>query len=53
MEYKLIARDKVFCEGTIAECQKTLKNISIMLDIISTDFDIKDFVIISEEKNDF
>jgi hypothetical protein len=46
---RLIAKDRIFCEGTMADCQKALTDISIMMDIVPTDFDIKDFVIVSEE----
>lgn len=48
MAYKLIARDRVFCEGTLAECQKTLTGISHMISAgLSTSFDVEEFVIIS------
>jgi len=51
MIHRLIARDRIFCEGTMAECQKALSDISIMMDIFSTDFEIEEFVIsIGEDK---
>jgi hypothetical protein len=50
MIHRLIARDRIFCEGTMAECQKALTDISIMMDIFSTDFAIEEFVIVV--KND-
>ena len=49
MSYRLIARDRIFCEGTMAECQKTLSDISMMMDIFSTDFEVEEFVISIEE----
>jgi hypothetical protein len=46
MDYKLIARDRVFCEGTLSECQKTLTGISQMISAgLSTDFQIEEFLI--------
>lgn len=51
MEYKLIARDKVFCEGTLRECQKTLTGISQMIHAgLSTDFQVEEFLIITDGK---
>jgi hypothetical protein len=47
--YRLTARDRTFCEGTMAECQKTLSDISMMMDIVSIDYEIEEFVIISED----
>lgn len=47
MPYKLIARDRIFCEGTEAECQSCLTNISMMMDIFSTDYDLEEFLIVS------
>ena len=48
MEYRLIARDRVFCEGTLSECQETLTGISQMIHAgLSTDFQVQDFLIIS------
>lgn len=47
MNYKLIARDRTFCEGTLAECQSCLSNISMMMDIFSTDFKVEEFLIVS------
>ena len=48
MNYKLIARDRTFCEGTLAECQKALTDISIMTDIVATDFEVEEFLIVSD-----
>jgi hypothetical protein len=46
MDYKLIARDRVFCEGTLSECQKTLTGISQMIHAgLSTDFQVEEFLI--------
>lgn len=51
MEYKLIARDRVFCEGTLNECQKCLTGISQMISAgLSTDFHVEEFVIVCDEK---
>lgn len=48
MEYKLIARDRVFCEGTLSECQKTLTGISQMISAgLSTDFQVEEFLIVT------
>lgn len=54
MVYKLIARDRVFCEGTMSECRKCLTGISQMIHAgLSTDFQVEEFVIICEvEKNE-
>ena len=46
---RLIARDRTFCEGTMAQCQKALSDISMMMDIISVDYEIEEFVIVIEE----
>ena len=47
MNYKLIARDRVFCEGTLSECQKTLTGISQMMSAgLSTDFQVEEFLIV-------
>lgn len=46
MTYKLIARDRIFCEGTEAECQKCFTNISMMMDIFTTDFKVEEFLIV-------
>lgn len=47
MDYKLIARERVFCEGSLAECQKTLTEISQMISAgLTTDFQIEDFLIV-------
>jgi hypothetical protein len=46
MVYKLIARDRVFCEGTLSECQKCLTGISQMISAgFSTDFQVQEFLI--------
>lgn len=45
--YRLIARDRVFCEGTLIECQKTLTGISQMIHAgLSTNFSVEEFTII-------
>lgn len=49
MNCKLTARDRTFCEGTMAECQKALSDISMMMDIISVDYQIEEFVIVIED----
>lgn len=46
---KLTARDRTFCEGTMAQCQKALSDISMMMDIFSTDFEVEEFVISIED----
>lgn len=47
MAYKLIARDRVFCEGTLAECQAALTGISHMISAgLCTDFYLKEFLIV-------
>ena len=47
MDYRLIARDRVFCEGTLSECQKTLTGISHMISAgLSTDFSVEEFLIV-------
>jgi len=48
MPYKLIARDRIFCEGTEAECQEELTNISMMMDIFTTYFQIEEFLIVND-----
>ena len=46
MPYKLIARDRVFCEGSLAECQESLTELSQMIHAgIKTDFQVEEFVI--------
>ena len=51
MVYKLIARERVFCEGTLSECQKTLTGISQMISAgFSTDFQVEEFLIITDVK---
>ena len=53
MAYKLIARDRVFCEGTLAECQKTLTGISHMISAgLSTSFQVEEFLIVDSEVMD-
>ena len=48
MVYKLIARDRVFCEGTLSECQKCLTGISQMISAgFSTDFQVEEFEVSS------
>jgi|LakMenE18May11ns_1017448.scaffolds.fasta_scaffold9957519_3 hypothetical protein len=50
MTYRLIARDRVFCEGTLNECQKTLTDISQMISAgLSTDFQVEEFVILKNK----
>ena len=49
MNCKLTARDRIFCEGTMAQCQKALSDISMVLDIYSTDFKVEEFVISIED----
>jgi hypothetical protein len=46
---RLTARDRTFCEGTMAQCQKALSDISMMMDIVSIDYAIEEFVIVIEE----
>jgi hypothetical protein len=46
MGYRLTARDRVFCEGTLAECQKSFTELSQMISAgINTDFQIEEFSI--------
>ena len=53
MAYRLIARDRVFCEGTLAECQKTLTGISHMISAgLSTNFHVEEFLIVDSEVMD-
>jgi len=52
MTYRLIARDRVFCEGTLSECQKTLTGISQMICAgFSTDFKVSEFKILDSMGN--
>lgn len=45
--YRLTARDRVFCEGTEAECQKTFTGIAHMIDAgFATDFKVEEFCIV-------
>ena len=51
MPYKLIARDRVFCEGTLAECQQSLTEVSQMIHAgINTDFQVEEFTIVLDTK---
>jgi hypothetical protein len=51
MVYKLIAKDRVFCEGELAQCQETLTGIHNMISAgLSTDFQVEDFLIVSCEE---
>lgn len=46
MPYRLTARDRVFCEGTLAECQKQFTELSQMIHAgIKTDFQVEEFSI--------
>ena len=46
MPYKLIARDRGFCEGSLAECQQSLTELSQMIHAgIKTDFEVTEFTI--------
>lgn len=48
MVYKLIARERVFCEGSLDECQKTLTEITQMISAgLTTDFQIEEFLILN------
>lgn len=48
MGYKLIARDRVFCEGTLPECEECLTGISQMIHAgIKTDFEVSEFLIVN------
>lgn len=47
MTYRLTARDLIFCEGSLAECQKSLKLVSEMIRAgLSTDFTLEEFLIV-------
>lgn len=53
MDYKLIARNRVFCEGTLSECQKCLTGISQMIHAgFSTNFQIQEFLIVMDGEKD-
>ena len=53
MTYRLIARDRVFCEGTLSECQKTLTGISQMISAgVSTDFQVQEFLIVIDNEKE-
>lgn len=53
MTYRLIARDRVFCEGTLSECQKTLTGISQMISAgLSTSFDVEEFLIVIDNEKE-
>jgi hypothetical protein len=48
MVYKLIARERVFCEGSLDECQKTLTEITQMISAgLTTDFQVEEFLILN------
>jgi len=48
MKYRLIARDRIFCEGTLAECKEALTGVSNMISAgFSTSFQVEEFVIVS------
>lgn len=52
MVYKLIARDRVFCEGTFSECEKTFTGISQMISAgFSTEFQVEEFIIVRDGEN--
>ena len=49
MTYRLTARDLIFCEGTLAECQDSLRQVSEMIRAgFSTDFTVEEFLIIDK-----
>jgi len=49
--YQLIARNKIFCKGTLSECQKTLIDISQMIHAgLSTNFQLEEFLIIHDKQ---
>lgn len=51
MPYKLIARDRVFCEGEFEQCQQTLTGIHNMISAgLSTDFQVEEFLIVYSEE---
>jgi hypothetical protein len=54
MVYRLIARDRTFCEGTYADCKKAFTGVSNMINAgFTTAFEISDFCIVNcEENND-
>jgi len=53
MVYKWIARDRVFCEGTLSECEKCLTGISQMIHAgFSTDFQVEEFLIKNVSKGE-
>jgi len=48
MVYRLTAKDRVFCEGTLSECEECLTGISQMIHAgIKTDFEVTDFLIVN------
>jgi hypothetical protein len=50
MTYRLIARDRVFCEGSFSECEKCLTGISQMICAgLSTDFQVEEFKILKDK----
>ena len=47
MVYRLTARDRIFCEGTLAVCQNNLTEISRMISAgLATDFQLEEFLIV-------
>jgi hypothetical protein len=53
MTYRLTARGRVFCEGTLKECQDALKGVNNMINAgFSTDFNLEEFLIYFDELTD-
>jgi len=53
MSYRLIARDRIFCEGTLAECQDALTGISNMISAgFSTSFQLEEFLIVIDNEKE-
>jgi hypothetical protein len=54
MVYRLIARDRTFCEGTYADCKNAFTGVSNMINAgFTTAFEVSDFCIVNcEENND-
>ena len=53
MKYRLIARDRIFCEGTLAECQAALTGISNMISAgFSTSFQVEEFLIVIDNEKE-
>lgn len=47
MTYRLIARDRIFCEGSLNECQECLTELSKMIRAgLSTEIQLEEFLII-------